>query len=877
LLSRNFVQLKIPVRRKGPNSPHIRASTPGRAARRRAWALPALAALLACTLPVRPSHADEGAAPFRDTYGEVGLLEIPSARMADDGQLSFTVGALKNTNRFAIGFQILPWLEGSFRYSSIQNFNGNVTDFDRSFGLKMRLFQETEYIPDISLGMRDIVGTGIYGAEYLVATKKLWDFELTAGLGWGRLADNATFTNPFAELFSSFKVRAPGGGTNTGQVEFGQLFHGPNMGVFGGLKWNTPIDNVAVIAEYGSDHYVREARDHVFNPRTPFNVGLAWRPLSDLTLTGGWLYGTSWGAIASLSLDPTQEPSSSRLGPQPLPVQQRSEQEQQHAVEGYVKQTTSEAQIDAGGAWVGADATTPDSKVELVSRVANGSAAVRNAEIDGRTLVVDVRSGAVTTAQCEKYAKIAATSTAPVDSVAIVDLDHGSGSPILCPAPRPQLPRTIYASLEQQMETFSDVGTGGGAPADAAPPPDALDKQAVESNVRTAAAAQGLRIEAIGIGTHEIVVYYSNTTYFLESDAIGRMARILLAATPASVEAMRLVAVVSGVPQQEVEVLRAPLERMFAQRADTIEIAQAISLKSPPLDHPLLDEGQSGTYPRFTWSLSPVVRQELFDPNEPVQIQLLGALVATLQILPGLSLNTQLEGNIYNDFNFTRTSNSVLPHVRSDFAEYLKHGINGISDLYASYDTRLAPDVFVEAKAGYLEDMFAGGGLQGLWRPEDERWALGFDVYDVWQRSFDRLFGFRPYHVVTGHVNVYYQSPWYGINFAVHAGRYLAGDYGATFEVTREFLTDVEIGAFATFTNVPFAKFGEGSFDKGLIIRIPLDWVLPFNTQSSYDLDLRPLTRDGGQRLVNDDSLYDETRGTSYGEIVNHLEDIGYP
>ena len=873
--------MKIPVRRKGPNSPHIRAgSLQGRAARRRAWrtGLSAFAALLACALATRPSHADEGAAPFRDTYGEVGLLEIPSARMADDGQLSFTVGMMENTSRFSIGFQILPWLEGSFRYSSIQNFNGNVTDFDRSFGLKIRLSQETEYMPDISLGMRDIIGTGIYGAEYLVATKKLWDFELTGGLGWGRLADNATFPNPFGEVFSSFKVRPPGGGSNSGQVDFGELFHGPNMGLFGGFKWNTPIDNVAVIAEYSSDHYVREAQAHVFNPRTPINVGLAWRPLSMLTLTGGWLYGTSWGAIASLALDPTQEPSPTRLGPPPLPVQQRTDQEQQHAVEGYVKQNTNEAAIDAGGTWVGADATTPDAKIELVSRVTNGSAAVRNAEIDGRTLVVDVHSGAVNMAQCQKYAKIAATSPAPVDSVAIVDFGRGGDSPVLCAAPRPQLPRTIYASLEQ-METFSDVGAGGGAPADAAPAPprDAIDKQAVESSIRTAAAAQGLRIEALGIGAHEIVVYYSNTTYFLESSAIGRMARILLAATPPSIEAIRLVAVVSGVPQQEVEMLRAPLERMFDQHADPMEIAQAISLKSPPLDHPLLDEGQSGTYPRFTWSLSPVFRQELFDPNEPLQIQLLAALDGTLEILPGLSLTTQLEGNIYNDFNFTRTSNSVLPHVRSDFAQYLKHGINGISTLYASYDTRLAPDVFFEAKAGYLEDMFAGGGVQALWRPEGDRWALGFDVYDVWQRNFNRLFGLRPYHVVTGHVTAYYQSPWYGINFAVHAGRYLAGDYGATFEVTREFLTDVEVGAFATFTNVPFAKFGEGSFDKGLIIRIPLDWVLPFNTQSEDDIDLRPLTRDGGQRLIEDDSLYDETRRTSYGEIVNHLEDVGYP
>jgi hypothetical protein len=197
--------------------------------------------------------------------------------------------------------------------------------------------------------------------------------------------------------------------------------------------------------------------------------------------------------------------------------------------------------------------------------------------------------------------------------------------------------------------------------------------------------------------------------------------------------------------------------------------------------------------------------------------------------------------------------------------------------LDATYRTRLAPDVFTEVKAGYLEDMFAGVGGEILYRPNGERWAIGGDVYQVWQRSFDRLFGVQDYHVVTGHVNIYYESPWYGLNFQVHGGRYLAGDWGGTFQISRIFSTGVEVGAFATFTNVPFAQFGEGSFDKGVIVRIPLQWALPINTQSIANFDFRPLTRDGGQRLIGDDSLYDETTRTSYGQIDEHLDDIITP
>jgi hypothetical protein len=178
--------------------------------------------------------------------------------------------------------------------------------------------------------------------------------------------------------------------------------------------------------------------------------------------------------------------------------------------------------------------------------------------------------------------------------------------------------------------------------------------------------------------------------------------------------------------------------------------------------------------------------------------------------------------------------------------------------------------------------MFMGVGGQVLWRPADTRLAFGADIYQVWQRAYNRLFGLQRfngehYGVLTGHISAYYNSPWYGLNFAVHAGQYLAGDRGATFEITRRFSSGIEIGAWATFTNVPSSKFGEGSFDKGIIVHIPFEWGLPIWSQSSYDIHMNSLTRDGGQRLAGDDSLYGVTDSTSYGEIVDHLDDFREP
>ena len=69
--------------------------------------------------------------------------------------------------------------------------------------------------------------------------------------------------------------------------------------------------------------------------------------------------------------------------------------------------------------------------------------------------------------------------------------------------------------------------------------------------------------------------------------------------------------------------------------------------------------------------------------------------------------------------------------------KYFVAGKTGIGHLESDYRFRLTPTVYVSARAGYLESMFGGAGGEILWRPEGARWALGADLYQVWQRDFD--------------------------------------------------------------------------------------------------------------------------------------------
>ena len=56
-------------------------------------------------------------------------------------------------------------------------------------------------------------------------------------------------------------------------------------------------------------------------------------------------------------------------------------------------------------------------------------------------------------------------------------------------------------------------------------------------------------------------------------------------------------------------------------------------------------------------------------------------------------------------------------------------------------------------------------------------------------------------------------------------GEYIAGDVGYTLEFSRSFNNGVEFSAFFSKTNVSTNDFGEGSFDKGISIRVPISSI----------------------------------------------------
>ncbi|WP_373634875.1 YjbH domain-containing protein [Yoonia sp. SS1-5] len=378
---------------------------------------------------------------------------------------------------------------------------------------------------------------------------------------------------------------------------------------------------------------------------------------------------------------------------------------------------------------------------------------------------------------------------------------------------------------------------------------------------------EGMQLEAIEINPTATTVLIRNTTYIAPAEAVGRTARILTRVMPASVEQFTIVPMEGGLRTAAISLRRSDIEalefapdnsRQIYNRARIADASQ-IGTNATPI---------AGVYPRFNWRLGPYVRATYFDPDNPVQFDVGAELSATYSAAPGLTFTGRLRQPLF--FNRTdepRPSNSVIERVRSNAQLYVREGDPAISRLTAAYQFNLAPDYYGRVTAGYLETMFGGVSTEILWKPVQSRLGLGLELNYARQRAFDQLFDFRDYEVVTGHASAYYafDNNWHG---QIDVGRYLAGDYGATFALDREFDNGWRVGAYATLTDVPFEDFGEGSFDKGLRLSVPLGHFVGTPSRKVYSASIRPLVRDGGARLNVDWRLYETVRQNHDDNLV---------
>jgi hypothetical protein len=125
-------------------------------------------------------------------WGGTGLLEIPSARILDDGVIRVSIAQALPFRWYTLGMGIFPGLEFSGRLTQVTNispdFPGQGTVKDKAFDLKYQVFPETKWFPAVALGAHDLFGTRLLEAQYIVFNRQIHPFDFTLGYGTNRLA-----------------------------------------------------------------------------------------------------------------------------------------------------------------------------------------------------------------------------------------------------------------------------------------------------------------------------------------------------------------------------------------------------------------------------------------------------------------------------------------------------------------------------------------------------------------------------------------------------------------------------------------------------------------------------------------------------------------
>ena len=663
-----------------------------------------------CALPV----ALAAQAAIASDYGTTGLIDIPSARFEDDGNFLVSASVDGSHNQFSLTYQATPWLQGTFRYTGFRRF----FYWDRNYELKARIMEERAFMPQIAVGIRDIVGTGVFGSEYLVATKKFGETDLTFGVGWGRLAGDGLATNPLITFDDRFATRSAETGLG-GDFSLGNFFSGSKIGVFGGVSHSFSSLPLTAKIEYNPDRYEWEVRRVQSTPRQPVSFGLDWHIIPGVDLRFSLQHGDEIGFGFSSSMGSATE--------------QARRKSKKFISSYYLSQSDLPSQIN---------------KASWYDR-----------------LLYDVeRSGLLL----------------------------------------------------------------------------------VEGNV----SSDGLNAQLV----------VGNTAHTIWSDAIGTHTALADLHLPATVRTIYFIVEEGGHRSATIVVPRPSYSTGNSYDVTRIRKLSGRTLRQPQHRTDFV-----------TGKINSVInvksRFQLFDPDDPARYQVYAEVASEYALSNHWALRSSIAINIDHNFNESQRqqSDSVLPKVRSDIVQYLQKGESGLDRLLVEGRDTKGRSLHYRAFAGYFETMYAGFGGELLYWPFKSRVAFGGSLAYVRQRDFQRDLELLDYSVVTGHFSAFWATPFYNYDLALHLGRYLAKDKGATIEARRTFRNGWQIGVWASLTDVPFQDFGEGSFDKGLFFQIPLDGVFGSRTRGKFATRMRPIQRDGGQRLDGfSGDIFWDLRGARY-------------
>ncbi|MEZ9909378.1 YjbH domain-containing protein [Vibrio sp. 10N.261.51.A3] len=226
-------------------------------------------------------------------FGGVGLMQMPTGRMAPEGEFNFSASFNNEYYFYNVSLQVMPWLETTIRYTQVQDmlysggadqdcsqnsFSGCTKYTDKGIDFKLRLIEEGYYLPEVSVGVRDFGGTGLFDGEFVAATKRFGPVDFTLGIAWGYMGTSGNFTNPLCKASDKYCERPSDFKGNGGSIDFERWFKG-DAAIYGGFEYQTPYKPLTLKVEYDGNDYSQDfsaVRGVDMTQHTSWNVGAVY-------------------------------------------------------------------------------------------------------------------------------------------------------------------------------------------------------------------------------------------------------------------------------------------------------------------------------------------------------------------------------------------------------------------------------------------------------------------------------------------------------------------------------------------------------------------------------------------------------------------------
>ena len=789
-------------------------------------------------------------------WGETGLLQTPSARSAPAGTAAATLGLFQPYGNLNLYFAPLNGVEFIMRYTNINNIpygeqslSGGQTYKDKSTGLKVRLLKENAYIPELAVGVRDLLGTGLFSGEYFVASKRHSDFDFSLGMGWGQLGTRNNVTNPFVTAFGQNYATRPAVTTNQGGTSTGGFFHG-TAALFGGVQYHTPWDNVVLKMEIDGNNYQQLPFSNTLPVKSIFNFGATYQ-MKNADFTVGSLGNSQVMFIVSLHerLDLLSTPKLAEAKAIPVdlktvgsytPTNPRLMLDLPSTTNANKSNATSTAMVTNKKLETTPKQNTKNNlaqKTSTVDSTANNSIASSSPNSNGDTGTANNATGeAPSTANTSSTASLSKVNITTQYNPTLLDFEMQT--------------QWKVKGLQGNQRTWTV---------------HLLDASGVFVRSRINRGVAVLHRDAPSqIETFQIQFY--NWGMLVSEFSIDRKQWML-----SQTQLLPPSQIHPSITTFNTATLPADGGNPFFKKSVNSELSKPTQNSSPSLAPELALKEDASSAPTMVdelnhkplqTNLGVSYSQVVGSPDSPF----LFAFGVKGEALYKFRENTWITGTVnarlvdnFGKYNYDPPPTGLQP-VRTDIRQYMTQSIGTMPNLQLTNTGKLADNHFVSAYAGYLELMFAGVGGEYLWRPTNSKVAVGVDVNRVRQRQFNVWTSMQNYAVTTGHLTTYWDTGVQDILVKASYGKYLAGDIGGTLDLSRVFANGVKVGAYATRTNVNYAQFGEGSFDKGVYVSVPFDAFFARHSDSSANLLFTPLIRDGGAMLFRKYKLYDMTR-----------------